>query len=68
MYRHDDELTLTPRTARLTAAALDHLPNPAYWRQRMGEVLHGIYLDVPRVKGQFELPPPVRFDIRETAA
>jgi hypothetical protein len=63
----DAELTLRPRTVRLTVTALDRLPNPAYWRQRLGEVLNCLHLDVPRVRGDYQLPP-LRFDIRETPA
>jgi hypothetical protein len=62
------ELILTSRTARLEVAALEQLPNPRYWQQRMGEVLHCLYLEVPRVRGDYQLPSPVRFDIRETSA
>jgi hypothetical protein len=61
------ELLLRPRTVRLTVTGLDHLPNPKYWRQRLGEVLNCLYLDVPRIRGDYQLPP-LRFDIRETPA
>ncbi|MFH9403299.1 hypothetical protein ACH4JS_26640 [Streptomyces sp. NPDC017638] len=60
------ELTLTARTAHLTVAALTQLPNPKYWQQRLGEVLDSLWLDVPRIRGDYQLPSPVRFDIRET--
>lgn len=61
----DAELTLTARTARLNVSALAQLPNPKYWQQRMGEVLDCLWMDVPRVRGDYQLPSPVRFDIRE---
>ena len=61
----DAELTLTARTARLNVSDLTQLPNPKYWQQRMGEILHCLWLDVPRVRGDYQLPSPVRFDIRE---
>jgi hypothetical protein len=64
----DATLTLTPRTARLNATALTQLPNPQYWQQRMGEVLDGLRLDVPRIRGEYQLPGPVRIEIRETTA
>ncbi|MYR84045.1 hypothetical protein GTY41_03575 [Streptomyces sp. SID685] len=64
----DAELSLTARTARLTVADLSQLPNPKYWQQRMGEVLHCLWLDVPRIRGDYQLPSPVQFDIRETTA
>lgn len=60
------ELTLTARTARLDVSDLSQLPNPKYWQQRMGEVLDCLWLDVPRIHGDYQLPSPVRFDIRET--
>lgn len=60
------ELTLTARTARLNVSDLTQLPNPKYWQQRMGEVLNCLWLEVPRVRGDYLLPSPVRFDIRET--
>ncbi|MCT9105356.1 hypothetical protein [Streptomyces mirabilis] len=59
------ELTLTARTARLHVEALAQLPNPRYWQQRMGEVLNCCWLEVPRIRGDYQLPSPVRFDIRE---
>ncbi len=63
----DAELTLTPRTIRLTVTGLGQMPNPKYWQQRLGEVLDCLRLDVPRTRGEYQLPP-LRFDIRETAA
>lgn len=62
----DAALTLTPSTAHLNVSDLTQLPNPKYWQQRMGEVLDCLWLDVPRIRGDYQLPPPVRFDIRET--
>ncbi|MEU5772654.1 hypothetical protein ABZ819_05030 [Streptomyces venezuelae] len=61
----DAELTLKPRSVRLVVTDLGQTPNPAYWRQRLGEVLDCLHLDVPRVRGEYQLPP-LRFVIRET--
>ncbi|MCQ9178939.1 hypothetical protein KMT30_07815 [Streptomyces sp. IBSBF 2953] len=63
----DAELTLTPRTARLRVSGLGCLPDLSLWHGRMAQVMDSLYLGVQRgARGECQLPPPVRTEIRET--
>ncbi|MGW0334301.1 hypothetical protein ACWD0J_20940 [Streptomyces sp. NPDC003011] len=61
----DAELTLTRRTVRLRVTTHHPIRDVTVWHSRMALIMNGLWLDVPRVRGELQLPAPVRTQIQE---
>ncbi|MEV6403983.1 hypothetical protein AB0M58_13695 [Streptomyces bobili] len=62
----DAEVTLTRRTVRLRVTTRHPIRDVTVWHSRMALIMDGLWLDVPRVRGELQLPSPARTQIEET--